>query len=44
MLALTADVLSENQTHCQEAGMDDFLSKPVRKEQLREVLARWLPE
>ncbi len=43
ILALTADVLAENRTHCLEAGMDDFLTKPVRKEQLREVLSRWLP-
>ena len=44
ILALTADVLPENQARCREAGMDDFLTKPVRKEHLREVLSRWLPE
>ena len=44
VLALTADVLPENQTRCREAGMDDFLTKPVRKEHLREVLGRWLPD
>ena len=43
ILALTADVLPENRACCLEAGMDDFVTKPVRKELLREVLARWLP-
>ena len=43
ILALTADVLSENRISCLEAGMDDFVTKPVRKEHLREVLERWLP-
>ena len=42
VLALTADVLPENRACCVEAGMDGFLTKPVRKEQLREALAEWL--
>jgi CheY-like chemotaxis protein len=27
-----------------DAGMDDFLAKPLQLEALRGVLARWLPE
>ncbi len=42
ILALTADVLPENRACCLEAGMDGFLTKPVRKEQLREALGCWL--
>lgn len=42
IIALTADVLPDTEHSCRESGMDDYLSKPVRKENLREVLGRWL--
>lgn len=42
IVALTADVLPETKKSCLESGMDDYLSKPVRKEGLREVLSRWV--
>jgi CheY-like chemotaxis protein len=29
---------------CLEAGMDDFLAKPLRLDTLRAMLDRWLPE
>jgi CheY-like chemotaxis protein len=29
---------------CLEAGMDDFLAKPLRLDVLRAVLERWLPD
>lgn len=43
IIALTADVLPGTETSCHEAGMNDYLPKPVRKHQLRSVLARWVP-
>ncbi len=42
VIALTADALPGTEHNCLESGMDDYLSKPVRKEKLREVLARWV--
>jgi CheY-like chemotaxis protein len=27
---------------CIQAGMNDFIAKPVQKEELAEMLARWL--
>ncbi|TGN41718.1 ATP-binding protein [Marinobacter confluentis] len=42
IIALTADALPGTETQCREAGMNDYLSKPVRKESLRQVLSRWI--
>lgn len=41
IVALTADCLPGYQQQCLESGMDDFLGKPFRLEQLREVVLRW---
>ncbi len=42
IIALTADALPGTETLCREAGMNDYLAKPVRKESLRQVLSRWV--
>jgi len=42
IIALTADGLPGTETLCREAGMNDYMSKPVRKENLRQVLSRWM--
>ncbi|HEX2055470.1 MAG TPA: response regulator [Nitrospiraceae bacterium] len=43
IIALTADALQEARDRCRAAGMDDYLAKPIRTEQLGQVLERWLP-
>jgi two-component system, sensor histidine kinase and response regulator len=43
IVALTANVLSEQVERCLSAGMDDFLSKPIEAKRLAEVFARFLP-
>lgn len=43
IIALTASALEEEARRCREAGMDDFLAKPVPLSVLRETLLRWLP-
>ncbi len=43
IIALTANALTGYRDRCIDAGMSDFLSKPYTPEQLRQVLARWLP-
>ena len=42
IVALTASAFQEDRDRCQEAGMDDFLSKPVSLDALRKLLERWL--
>jgi signal transduction histidine kinase len=42
IIALSAGVFAEDLRMCVDAGMDDFLEKPIDLSRLRVVLARWL--
>jgi PAS domain S-box-containing protein len=42
IIAMTANAWSEDRERCMAAGMDDFLSKPVRPAQMVNLLERWI--
>ncbi|MFO7607693.1 MAG: ATP-binding protein [Candidatus Krumholzibacteriia bacterium] len=44
IVALTAHALAEYHQRCTDAGMDDYLTKPIDPRRLRETLVRWAPQ
>jgi PAS domain S-box-containing protein len=42
VVALTANVMPGDEERCRAAGMDGYLSKPIRLEDLEHALGRWL--
>jgi PAS domain S-box-containing protein len=41
IIGVTAHAMAEDRQRCIEAGMDDYLAKPVKQELLRRMIERW---
>jgi PAS domain S-box-containing protein len=44
IVALTADVMTAGRERCIEAGMSDFIAKPIEPEAIVHALRTWLPQ
>jgi PAS domain S-box-containing protein len=43
VIAMTAQAMDGDRERCIDAGMDDFISKPMRHQHLADTLRRWIP-
>jgi CheY-like chemotaxis protein len=43
IVALTAQVMEDDRQRCLDAGMDDYIAKPIALEILKQALERWAP-
>jgi CheY-like chemotaxis protein len=42
IVAMTANTYSDDKARCQEAGMDDFIAKPIKPDALLDTVRHWL--
>ena len=43
IIAMTAQSMKGDREKCLEAGMDDYISKPIKRDKVIEMVRKWLP-
>lgn len=43
IVAITANAMKGDRERCLDAGMDDYVSKPFKQDDLKSVIRKWIP-